>query len=184
MSLKRKSSCRRTQQASVWADDVRRTRERLTQSVQPPSTADDGERIASETTPDPQRRRKREEQRSEKRHPFFCLQWIAPYNGYRAPDPDEFFRVQCRDISSSGISFFVDRVPYFELVVIRLPGDGAPKYLTARIQRVKQSANCEFGAYTVGCMFLGSLHASAFAPHLEGSIKRRERQAEEATCLA
>jgi hypothetical protein len=41
------------QQASVWADDVRRTRERLTQSVQPPSTDDDGERIASETTPDP-----------------------------------------------------------------------------------------------------------------------------------
>jgi hypothetical protein len=116
-----------------------------------------------------------DERRIEQRLPFFCKQWLAPYNGLQSPDADEFVTVQCRDISSGGISFFADQRPAFEMCVIRLCGAGQPKYLTARIKRTAESSHPEHGPYVVGCKFLGTLHRSALPAGVEESIQRREQ---------
>lgn len=112
--------------------------------------------------------------RAETRHPFPCKQWVAQYSGVRAPEAEEFFRVQCRDISSGGISFFLNSMPSFQMVVIRLAGPLEPRYLTAQIQRTSPSGNPEHGRYVVGCKFLGTVHRSALPSGLEASIQRRE----------
>jgi hypothetical protein len=116
-----------------------------------------------------------DDRRIEQRHPFFCEQWIAPYNGLKAPGADEFFTVQCRDISSGGISFFTDEPLAFEMFVIRLCGAGQPKYLTARIKRTSPSSHPEHGQFVVGCKFLGTLHRAALPGGVEEAIQRREQ---------
>jgi hypothetical protein len=109
-----------------------------------------------------------EERRCETRHPYPCRRWIAPYNGWNPPKPDDFNLVQCRDISTRGISFYLDRQFECEMVVIRLPSADGPRYMTAQIRRVAPDAG---GILIVGCQFVGTLHHDAA---LEALIRRRE----------
>jgi hypothetical protein len=69
--------------------------------------------------------------------------------------------MQCRGLSSGGISFFLDEVPERDMFVIRLHGPQGAKYLTARVRQTTRSGNFEHGNYVVGCQFLGTLHPSA-----------------------
>ena len=96
-------------------------------------------------------------------------------NGHNLPKPYDFLSVQCRDISSGGISFYLSQerpgwIRECELIVIRLAGTGVyPKYLTARVRRVTLDES--EGAYVVGCQFLSPLHRDAA---LEALLRRRE----------
>lgn len=116
------------------------------------------------------------ERRSRLRHSFLCRQWIAPYDGNSMPDLEKFLYVQCNDISSVGISFFLDSDPECPMVVIRLESAKGPKYVTARVRRVTPSDARAMGTYTVGCQFLGTIHVDALPPWLNRGILRREKQ--------
>ena len=173
-------------QISTFAADVQDVEHRLaaidTGRASPPddsqaeNSSDPADTPPRDTTPN--------NRRTEMRHPFFCRQWVAPYSGVRAPEVEEFFPVQCRDISSGGISFFLDRTPTYEMVVIRLSGPTESRYLTARIKRTTPSGNLEYGRYVVGCQFLGTLHPSGLPPTLEESIQRKELRQEELALTA
>lgn len=110
------------------------------------------------------------DRRKESRHPYFCKQWIAPYSGNRLPELEEFEFVQCRDLSSNGISFFLEDAPETDMVIVRLHGLKGAKYLTARIEQTTRSSNAEYGRYVVGCRFLGTLHTSAIPAGFEDTL--------------
>jgi hypothetical protein len=163
-------------QLTVFAADVRQARTDLV-TVVPNGEDREGAPLAEPAAASPEHKLNQladRKFRTEVRHPFLCKQWIAPYGGVRAPDSEEFFKVQCRDISSGGISFFMDRTPTFQTVVVRLSSLGEPKYLTAQIKRTVASMNPEHGRYIVGCKLVGALHPGALPAGLEESIQRRE----------
>jgi hypothetical protein len=173
-------------QLTAFAADVHTVEQKLA-TIDTGRKASSGEASAGSTTaadgPGPNDAAK-DNCRTEMRHPFFCRQWAAPYDGVRAPESHEFFPVQCRDISSGGISFFLDRTPTYEMIVIRLAGPAESRYLTARIKRTTPSGNLEYGRHVIGCKFLGTLHPSGLPPTLEASIQRREARTEVAEVVA
>jgi hypothetical protein len=84
---------------------------------------------------------------------FRYLQMIAPVVAGRMPSREDFYPVECKDISSGGIAFFADRPPEFDVLVVAL---GRPPYLSRFMARVVyvQDVKCASGAnHLVGCQF-------------------------------
>ena len=71
------------------------------------------------------------------------------------PSPRDFFEVDCRDISASGIAFVLDRSPSFESLVVALGRPPSVKHFTTRVVRVAQMEQDGRTRYLVGCRFLG-----------------------------
>lgn len=105
-------------------------------------------------------------------------QWIAPLIDGRIPSRREFFEVRCKDISGSGIAFFLNFLPEFENLVVGLGRLPALNYFTARVMRVARVEEEGRVSYLVGCRFL----AKAFVPDAvqSGGQRRAEPSAEAA----
>lgn len=100
----------------------------------------------------------RPEQRSSPRRPFPYRQRLAPmYDGIK-PAKRLFFEVECKDISASGIAFYMNRLPDFDTVVIALGKLPNETYLTARVMRVARTEEQGRIRYLVGCRFLGRIN--------------------------
>lgn len=90
-----------------------------------------------------------------RRYPYRTTQWVAPYSGDGPPETPEFQKVRCRDLSTSGLSFFWPELPEFRRVVVKL-GDGVTAiHVTARIVRAEPVDDTSRPAYLVGCQFTG-----------------------------
>ncbi len=99
----------------------------------------------------------RPELRSSPRRPFAYRQRLAPmYDGIK-PAKRLFFEVECKDISASGIAFYMNRLPDFDTVVIALGKPPNETYLTARVMRVARTEEQGRIRYLVGCRFLGRI---------------------------
>src|SRR5262245_25479536 len=80
------------------------------------------------------------ERRNGPRHPYKCTQLLAPYNGGPLPRQREFSWVECKNLSSRGLSFFWPEPPAFEQVVVAL--GGVPFiFLVARIVHFGQEGD-------------------------------------------
>jgi len=94
------------------------------------------------------------ERRIGKRHDYAFTQWIAPCS-----DPHvsvkglRFFAVQCRDLSTNGVSFHVTSRPTFGYVVVRLGRAHDPVHVLAEIVRCDPIGE-EDNDFQVGCRFL------------------------------
>lgn len=98
----------------------------------------------------------RRELRASPRMAYHYYQLIAPlYTGNRMPPRKEFFPVQCNDISAGGISFFFDRRPDFEYLVVALGRPPEETFFTAHVVRVARKDTEGQTRYLVGCRFTG-----------------------------
>lgn len=83
---------------------------------------------------------------------------IAPYDGERFPEPDEFVIVHGRDISTTGISFFAAEMPASELIALRLGTTPAQQvYIGGRVVRVSSGYFQRRRQLIVGCQFVSRL---------------------------
>jgi hypothetical protein len=98
-----------------------------------------------------------EELRSSPRKQYPVRQRIAPMHGDLFPQVDEYFNVECNDISQGGISFFLKRPPGCEHFAIAL---GQRPRITVLIGRVAYARIVEHDGdqmYLVGCQFINRL---------------------------
>jgi hypothetical protein len=98
------------------------------------------------------------ELRSSPRKQFQYAQRIAPMHGGLLPAKDEYFNVECNDISQGGISFYLRRPPGCEHFAVAL---GQKPKVTVLVAKVVYSRAVEHkGAkmILVGCKFVDRLH--------------------------
>ena len=69
------------------------------------------------------------------------------------PTADDFFEVQCLDLSTGGISFFLTDQPQFEDVVVALGKPPQLLHFTASVCRVVETDVGQQPGYMIGCEF-------------------------------
>lgn len=93
----------------------------------------------------------RKERRKSPRQRFPVKQMVAPF--YRKmPKSDQFVEVSCRDLSTSGVSFYWPGVPDFSKIIVGLGEGSALTYLAARV--VRQEACGPGDRVLIGCEFV------------------------------
>jgi len=86
---------------------------------------------------------------------FGYRQRIAPMFGRGLPSEEKFFEVVCKDISASGIAFFMDRPPDFDTLAVELGCPPNQSYFFAHVVRVTKVDRGGQKRYLVGCRFTG-----------------------------
>ena len=94
--------------------------------------------------------------RESERHPFECVQLLAPYDGHRLPGLEALRPVLCSDISRCGFSFLSREQPETGLVIAAL-GVIPPKFFLAEILHAHPAPSNDGYEYKVGCRFLRRL---------------------------
>jgi hypothetical protein len=97
------------------------------------------------------------DRRVQSRHTFSRVQRIAPYIAGRVPVAEDFRDVRCRDLSASGVSFWLLSPPEFSSIVVALGEAGTVKYLIAEVVRTVPVRHDDKTIYIVGCRFKGRL---------------------------
>lgn len=92
--------------------------------------------------------------RESTRSAFQYCQMIAPMFGGRLPSNEEFFEVECSNISTGGMAFFADSPPDFEVLVARLGRPPSVRQLRARVVNVIPVERDGTPVYRVGCRFI------------------------------
>lgn len=92
------------------------------------------------------------DRRSSVRRAFCCVRLAADYKS--GQPTSDFYRVLCRDLSTSGIGFFSPKRPTSRSVVIRLTADGERPVLIAGdvVYCHDKSGELRF-PWIVGCVF-------------------------------
>lgn len=93
------------------------------------------------------------ELRSSRRHRYRHDQFISPMTDGTLPTMGDFFKVDCRDISGGGISFYLDSPPDFDTLVVAIGRRSAPAHFAARIAHVAKVEHTGRTQYLVGCQF-------------------------------
>jgi len=93
------------------------------------------------------------DRRGQSRRPFRCVQLLAPYDGKEMPAADEFFHVQCHDISAGGFSYFLPEAPEYDFLVLAL-GRAPFTFVIARAVHFETVETERGRQYLVGCRFL------------------------------
>lgn len=96
--------------------------------------------------------------RSSPRRNFHYRQLIAPMYNAGLPRKNDFYEVECKDISAGGISFYLDNPPDFQTLVVVLGLAPGLSYFTARVARVVEERINDRVRHVVGCRFIGRVH--------------------------
>lgn len=104
-----------------------------------------------------QRESTQNDRRDGNRHPYRCVQLIAPYDGEQLPDQQSFRQVLCHDLSPSGFSFFSYRTPETRQLIVALGKIPVIKFFIAEVKRVNPSETAHGHEYQIGCRFLRRL---------------------------
>jgi len=97
------------------------------------------------------------EQRLSTRNPYAYCQMIAPMFGGRLPSELEFFEVECDDLCTGGLAFFLDGRPHFKTLIVRLGVSPAFKHVRARVLNVTDVDRGGTPGYRVGCRFVDQI---------------------------
>jgi hypothetical protein len=92
--------------------------------------------------------------RTSPRKQFQYSQRIAPMLGKILPQVDDYLEVECNDISSGGISFFLKRKPGCTHFVIALGQKPTVTLLIAQVMNIKEVKHNHQQMYLVGCKFI------------------------------
>ena len=98
-----------------------------------------------------------EEMRSSPRKKYQFNQRIGPMHGGLLPRTDEYFNVECNDISKGGISFYLKRPPGCEQFAIVLGQKPKVTILAAKVVNTKEVEHDDQQMYLVGCQFIDRL---------------------------
>jgi len=96
------------------------------------------------------------ERRRQPRSKYDCVQLVAEYDGFTMPSQAEFRRAHCRDLASGGFSFFAERPPETERLIVAL-GPVPFTFFVAEVVRVTQADVDLTGSYLIGCRFVERL---------------------------
>ena len=107
-----------------------------------------------------ERRRDLDERRGGPRHPYRCLQLIAPFIDGRLPDKSQFRQVQCVDLLANGFSYLAAEAPSSERLIVVLSLDPLI-CLVAHVVRCELRTHDDATLYRVGCRFSGRIEAQA-----------------------
>ena len=91
------------------------------------------------------------------RREYTWTQMIALRDGDRSPRADQFFAVQCRDISAGGLSFILDSQPQYKHIVVELGTAPHTIHMGAEIVRVVPTKEDGEPRYLIGCRFSGRM---------------------------
>jgi hypothetical protein len=105
-----------------------------------------------------ERRRDLDERRGGRRHPYRCLQLIAPAREARLPNKSEFRQVQCVDLSSSGLSYLSTEIPPSDRLIVVLRLDPF-MCLLAEVVRHEELVHEGQMMHRVACRFSGRIEA-------------------------
>lgn len=94
-----------------------------------------------------------EEKRRFPRHAFEHGQWLAPVYAEILPSPWSFQKVKCRDISSSGLAFYLEEKPRYEQCVLALAEPPEVVYLLAEIVDAISEPSKGRPMYRICCQF-------------------------------
>ncbi|MGD0518535.1 MAG: PilZ domain-containing protein [Thermoguttaceae bacterium] len=106
---------------------------------------------------DPAPTKSYEEMRSSPRRVYRCHQRIAPMHNGLPPLIDDYFNVECNDISKGGVSFYLKRPPGCEQFAIVLGQKPMITILVARVVYSRQVEHDDQQMYLVGCQFMDHL---------------------------
>ncbi|MBN2474597.1 MAG: PilZ domain-containing protein [Pirellulales bacterium] len=95
-----------------------------------------------------------EESRQSSRKGFPYGQMIGPVYDGQMPQPEDFFRVRCHDISPGGLSFYLSGRPQFDQFVVALGQESLPIYFLAEVAHITEAKRNGVVMFRVGCRFL------------------------------
>jgi hypothetical protein len=121
------------------------------------STAPGGENASAMTELDSSSDKTFEKMRSSPRVTFKCNQRIAPLHKDLPPQKDEYFNVECNDISKGGISFYLKRPPGCERFAVVLGQKPNITTLIGRVASTREVTHNGERMFLVGCQFVGRL---------------------------
>jgi hypothetical protein len=98
-----------------------------------------------------------EEMRSSPRKQYQCNQRIGPMHGGLLPTTDEYFNVECNDISMGGISFYLKRPPGCGQFAVVLGQKPKVTILAAKVVNTKEVKHNDQQMFLVGCQFIDRL---------------------------
>lgn len=108
--------------------------------------------VVENSAPEPENRR------TTHRKTFYCWQMMAWYDGKRAPQQTDFHLIECRDLSPSGFSFFSDKKPCQERMIIAI-GSAPFAFFEAVTVRCEPAVGERTKGFIVGCRFEKRLEA-------------------------
>jgi len=121
------------------------------------STAKVVDKDSAEMVQDLSHEKSYEEMRSSPRKTYRFNQRIGPMHGGLMPTTDEYFNVECNDISKGGISFYLKRPPGCEQFAIVLGQKPMITILAAKVVNTKEVEHDNQQMYLVGCQFIDRL---------------------------
>jgi hypothetical protein len=113
-----------------------------------------------------------------RRYPFAVQQFVAERRNVELPQPGEFVRVQCHDISPSEVRYLVENRPKFPEVVIALGMPRPVKFVTAQIEDYRSVYMYGRVGYLVTAKFEESID---HPPYVKSFRARAEEEALAAT---
>ena len=119
--------------------------------------ADAGSAESAEPAQTPDREKSFEEMRSSPRKKYQVKQRIGPMHGGLLPTTDEYFTVECNDISAGGISFYLKRPPGCEQFAVVLGQKPNVTILTGRVVYAREVEHNNQQMYLVGCQFVNRM---------------------------
>jgi hypothetical protein len=87
------------------------------------------------------------------RHDFRRQQWIGPIACGVLPRREDYFAVECVDISTGGFAFYLDRTPSFNSLIVILDMHHPPLYVAARVVHLRKPSHRP-NLFEVGCQFI------------------------------
>jgi hypothetical protein len=93
------------------------------------------------------------DKRSAERRKFDSEQLIAQYNGRRIPKAWSFRLHKCRDVSTSGLSFYSDQRMASEFVIVRLGNAIEAKFVVGSIVRTTRARLPDGDMFCIACKF-------------------------------
>jgi hypothetical protein len=96
------------------------------------------------------------ERRGKLRLSFPTTQAIAPYVDGSLPLKSMFRPVQCQDLSTTGLAFYLPEPPKTDRIVVELSTNASVIYLTAAIAHCRPASDDpQKPLYLIGCRFIG-----------------------------
>lgn len=96
------------------------------------------------------------DKRKSRRQAYICRQLVAPFDGSRMPQQEEFEWAMFRDVSTSGISFLTGCKPTTKQLIVAV-GPAPFTFLVVEIARTTKRDDLESRPYHVGCRILREL---------------------------
>lgn len=92
--------------------------------------------------------------RSEERYGYQHIQRVVIMDGPRWPHPSEFFPVECRDLSRSGIGFYATTDLTGRNLLVELGREPSRLYMLAQVVHCRAVPGDPLLRYMVGCRFI------------------------------